>query len=127
MTFFTFKQNNSGGWFTGPAIAVCVEAKSLDEAVSKAESIGLYFDGNGDCRCCGDRWYSGYPDEGTEPLLYGNPLREYDGGFCGGEVLPWAIYFADGRVENPNLIILPPPPKDEVPKKKRVASRARRL
>jgi len=123
MTFFTFKQNNSGGWFTGPAIAVCIEAETKDEAVTKAESIGLYFDGNGDCSCCGDRW-STYTDDGSEPLLYGNPLREYDGGFCGGEVLPWKIYFADGRIEDPIANTPASPPKAGAPKKKRVSSRS---
>ena len=128
MTFFTFKQNNSGGSWTGPAIAVCIEADTKDDAVTKAESIGLYFDGYGDCPCCGARW-STYTDDGSEPLLYGNPLQEYDGGYCGGEMLSWKIYFADGRIEDaPSKAPTPVAPahgkvfKGAV--KKRVAARA---
>jgi hypothetical protein len=59
--FYTFTQNNSGGSFIdepkqGIGMYVIVEANSEAEATAKAESIGLYFDGEGDCSCCGDRW-----------------------------------------------------------------------
>jgi len=97
LMFYTFRQNNSGGSWNGP-IAVCIEAGSLDEAGTKAESVGLYFDGSEDCPCCGSRW-STSPEEGSEPLIYGEPLREFDGGICGSGQIPWKIYFADGRVE----------------------------
>jgi hypothetical protein len=57
---YEFRQNNSGGSFTGPAEIVFVEADSADEANNIALLNGLYFGGvrNGrDCPCCGDRWY----------------------------------------------------------------------
>ena len=59
MSFYTFRQNNSGGTFTLPAINVSVEADSADEANDIAESHGVYFDDNCevDCECCGQRWY----------------------------------------------------------------------
>lgn len=59
MSFYTFRQNNSGGAFTSPAINVSVEADSADEANDIAESHGVYFDDDYDfdCKCCGQRWY----------------------------------------------------------------------
>ena len=61
--FYEFNQNNSGGGFDVDD-KVChrlfIEATSLDEAISKAENLGCYWNGvdNGmDCECCGDRWY----------------------------------------------------------------------
>lgn len=60
--FFDFGQNNSYGYFVVDE-KVChrlfIEADNEDEAVSKAEGLGCYWDGvdNGkDCPCCGDRW-----------------------------------------------------------------------
>ena len=43
--FYTFRQNNSGGDFIGPAITVIIEATSPAEANTLAEHNGLYFDG----------------------------------------------------------------------------------
>ena len=58
MSFYTFRQNNSGGAFSLPAINVSVEADSADEANDIAESHGVYFDDDYevDCACCGQRW-----------------------------------------------------------------------
>ena len=56
--FYVYRQNNSGGSFRPPAINVIVEAPSAAEADTIAEGLGLYFDGAGDCPCCGDRWYN---------------------------------------------------------------------
>jgi len=38
---------------------VLIEADTPEEADTKAETVGIYFDGcatNIDCACCGDRW-----------------------------------------------------------------------
>jgi len=77
--FFDYSQNNSGGRFTKPAQYVIVEANSADEANSRAEEIGLYFDGYGDCECCGSRWSSQWKDEkGTkQPTIYGSSLSNH--------------------------------------------------
>lgn len=80
--YYTFSQNNSGGFFRGPQYAI-VKANSADEANEKAESYGIYFDGvrkEIDCECCGDRWYKVYDDEGTEvPTIYSDTdLSDYD-------------------------------------------------
>lgn len=82
MAFFYYRQNNSGGRFdfdadAGISAHVIVEADSADEANERAEGIGLYFDGSGDCRCCGNRWYpqSGDEDGDAVPSIYGTPLE----------------------------------------------------
>ena len=62
--FYEFRQNNSGGSFDiddkrGIGPCLWIEALSNDDALNRAESLGLYFNGveNGiDCPCCGDRW-----------------------------------------------------------------------
>lgn len=54
--FYVYRQNNSGGSFRPPAVDVIVEAPSAAEADTIAEGLGIYFDGAGDCPCCGVRW-----------------------------------------------------------------------
>jgi len=68
--WYRYSQNNSGGRMDiDPAIgigeAVFVEAIDSYHANSRAERIGLYFDGvedGQDCGCCGDRWCSAYDE-----------------------------------------------------------------
>jgi len=61
---YEFSQTNSGGSFVvdeNLCHRVFIEAKTTEEAIEKAESLGVYFDGvyeNLDCPCCGDRWNS---------------------------------------------------------------------
>lgn len=76
--FYTFIQNNSGGWFTRDkqvAEYVIIEAASAGEANTIAESIGIYFNGcteGHDCNCCGDRWRPVMSYDGTEsPEIHG--------------------------------------------------------
>ena len=86
--FYTFRQNNSFGRFDydagrGISVNVIVEADSVDDANSRAERIGLYFDGSGDCQCCGNRWSEQYEwqgkDSGDEkPALYGVAVKAED-------------------------------------------------
>lgn len=78
--FYTYSQNNSGGSFhyderAGISHYVIIEAENADEANEKAEYIGLYFDGDADCSCCGNRWYAAYDehDGSVEPEIYGKP------------------------------------------------------
>ncbi len=78
MSFYHFRQNNSGGSFIGPAISVLVEADSADEANAIAEANGIYFDFEYeiDCDCCGMRWWpvtEGYDAHETVDEF----LREY--------------------------------------------------
>ncbi len=89
MPFYRYRQNNSGGSFhydetAGIGVTVIVEATDADHANSRAEAIGLYWDGcdaGRDCRCCGDRWYSQWSfngqDEGDAvPTDYDTEVRE---------------------------------------------------
>ena len=99
MAFFTFTQNNSGGFYTKPAKFVIIEAENPDEANSIAEDNGVYFNGcsNGnDCECCGDRWYRTedyYAKD--EPLIYGEKAELYK------------KTYDDGQPEIPLYIIIP--------------------
>ena len=85
MKFFTFMQNNSGGSFVfdekaGITHVVIVEARDARMANALAQSIGLYFNGEGDCNCCGDRWSElwGSETEGSdEPTVYGHSIIEW--------------------------------------------------
>ena len=108
--FYHFSQNNSGGsfdWSEGLGHHVVVEAGSADEANTKLESLGGYFDGVGDCPCCGDRWYPLYDNKGTaEPTVYDSPAKDYF--TAGGFLFFWGkapdhaeivIHYLDGRVE----------------------------
>ena len=103
MSFYHFNQNNSGGRFVRTEALdhhVFIEAASQDEAVAKAESIGIYFDGcdsGSDCPCCGDRWSVPYGDPTAQPEVYGEVVgrlstkREL-------EKHSIVVHFADGRV-----------------------------
>ena len=108
--FYTFDQNNSGGAFVHVPNAltqkVIIEADSTYEANLIGESLGMYFDGDGDCSCCGFRWYEAWSDdEGTEtPEIYGEPVEAYGSSprfidWMNGD--PYAyVHYADGRVES---------------------------
>ena len=59
MSYFKFRQNNSGGAFAGTPL-VFVQADNAADANSIAQQNGVYFNGVADgvdCDCCGDRWY----------------------------------------------------------------------
>lgn len=77
--FFEFHQNNSGGFFSGPALII-VEAESAEEANDIAEQDGeVYFGGvslGRDCECCGDRWHPCYGEGSDQPESYGSPVEE---------------------------------------------------
>ena len=109
MPFFTFGQNNSGGGFdynetSGISHFVIVEADSAKEAIASAEEIGLYFDGEGDSPCWGDRWSDYMDDEdGTEePTIYDKPVSEY---FNTSYAMKWIngyeafVHYQDGNIE----------------------------
>lgn len=107
--FYTFNQNNSGGWFDTDAVKgiarrVIVEAGSHYEANRRAEDIGLYFDGCAsgiDCSCCGDRWYEVCRGDGDAvPSVYSTPLDRNKSAFLiSGTDLEIAIHYLDGSVD----------------------------
>ncbi|WP_339273797.1 hypothetical protein MKY59_21630 [Paenibacillus sp. FSL W8-0426] len=102
--FYTFSQNNSGGSFKRDDHVceyVIVEADSAKDANTKAEEVGIYFNGcddGTDCSCCGDRWYEQWNDsDGTElPSIYGTPVTELTAGFFRKQAY---VYYKDGRKE----------------------------
>jgi hypothetical protein len=88
MAFYTFHQNNSGGFFKEPARSVVIEAATAEEAITIAEGEGLYFDGYGDCSCCGNRWSSYQPEGDEVPSEYGEPIP-LDGGHTRSDLASW--------------------------------------
>ena len=97
--FYTYRQNNSGGYFDvddNVCMYVIIEARSAEHANEIAKNIGIYFDGCSkgiDCSCCGDRWSEQWEDDAgkNEPMIYGESvykMREK----C-------IIYYLDGRKE----------------------------
>lgn len=73
LKWFEYDQNNSGGSFVinderGLGPRVYIQAHSHIEANAIAETKGIYFDGEGDCECCGNRWHEVYGD-GEENLM----------------------------------------------------------
>lgn len=87
LKFYTYDQNNSGGTFhfdadKGISVKVIVQALDAEEANFRAKRIGLYFDGSGDCSCCGDRWYEQWGDSGFDtPMIYqGCTIRDWMSG-----------------------------------------------
>jgi hypothetical protein len=107
VAFFEYSQNNSGGGFTfdpaGVSHYVIIEADSPEEANDKAERIGLYFDGQGDCDCCGYRWSECWDgDKGEKvPSIYGTPISDYDFNFrwMHSDEPEAFVHFADGTVQ----------------------------
>ena len=108
LLWFTFRQNNSGGVFTEPAITVCIEAAHTSDAVKKAEDLGLYFDGcdtGRDCSCCGDRWSVPYEEGTEEPTLYGEAVREAVktkprwGSWAKKDIPDFLLVYTDGKQE----------------------------
>jgi len=96
--FHLFRQNNSGGRFdyderVGISHLVWVETEEGTDLNERAEKIGLYFNSDWDCDCCGSRWseYEAEYDRLTvEPDLYGNPISKK----------PW---FAEGSREHKSM------------------------
>jgi hypothetical protein len=107
--FFTFDQNNSGGSWdrdlkAGISETVIIEAADYEQANTRAEEIGLYFDGcenDLDCECCGDRWSRAWNDEGDDkPSLYGEDVFEAKAGFFRDIVF---IHYLNGEIQEVKL------------------------
>lgn len=103
MPFFHYSQNNSGGSFSPPAHHIIVEASTPIQANSRAKSeAGLYFDGDGDCPCCGPRWSEVWDeDEGDPtPQIYGSPVETYESRWASHKLLTARIYFENGTTQD---------------------------
>lgn len=94
MPYWSFRQNNSGGVFHGPAVNVVVKADDAAHANLIASGIsGVYFDGcenDVDCPCCGDRWYraGAWEKSGDKPsdTVYSPYDSDWDG-------VPYALVY----------------------------------
>jgi hypothetical protein len=96
--FFQYTQNNSGGHFdvdSNVAHFVIIEADSAREANERASEIGLYFDGEGDCDCCGNRWHEAFSDEDGDsvPSIYGDHVETFES-YSRGDIA--IVHFACG-------------------------------
>ncbi len=110
MKYYHYNQNNSGGSFrfdekAGITHHVLIQAKNIEQADSKAEEIGLYFEGctsGRDCNCCGDRWSRQWSEEDgkDEPLVYGSHVDSLEAylSLWMAEGKETAVHHADGRV-----------------------------
>lgn len=80
MPWFHFRQNNSGGRWTGPAEDVFIQASNAYSANQVALKHGIYFDERDDCiACCGYRWNRVYDNEAMEkPLKHDSPPDKHD-------------------------------------------------
>lgn len=96
--FYKFDQNNSGGAFDiddKVCHRVIIEADTIDEAIDKAEELGIYFNGVDkgiDCECCGDRWYVPM-DDVMSGIWEFNPRTTIEEMF--GDIETYAQYLAD--------------------------------
>jgi hypothetical protein len=86
--FYTFSQNNSGGYFiedleNGVCEYVIVEAASPDDAKDRLYRIGAKTPNfHKYCSCCGERWQTWIDEEdGTPvPMIYDTPVEESESG-----------------------------------------------
>ena len=83
---YSFRQNNSGGYFTEPAKNIIVKhARDSEHATEIALASGMYLGGvaaGADCSCCGDRWYGMSDEHKTldDAIAYVNDgYRDHDG------------------------------------------------
>lgn len=90
--FYLYRQNNSWGRFDKDQNVneyVVVESGDFESANTRAESLGLYFDGKGDCSHCGDRWSSQLSERMAKKTI-SVPSKEHSQPDC-------IIHYADGR------------------------------
>jgi hypothetical protein len=115
MTWYVYRQNNSRGVFTKPAMFVAVEVNtpglSADEAMAvawaRAGKVGVEPHAPPYCPCCGERW-SDYADEhkerpnvaGDDDAVYSKSLERTYRDWAKRDKVPLALYLhADGTRE----------------------------
>lgn len=96
--FYTFMQNNSGGYYLrdeNVEEVIIIQSDSEENANNKLWSI-VEDDYMEACECCGSRWGLWNNDgEYDVPMIFGSPVEE-------DEHYSYIIYYADGtkkRVE----------------------------
>ena len=63
-----FRQNNSGGKYTGPAYNIVVESDTPEGAWQQAKWLGATYDDS--CPCCGDRWHLPEEIKSRDYIIY---------------------------------------------------------
>lgn len=96
MKWFTFSQNNSGGYFDeddNVCEIVSIQAETAKDAVRFAKRI---MDNSNSCDCCGSRWsfYMREDDGYDVPSLYGDPLVGSKASFFRTKAI---LHYADGK------------------------------
>jgi len=101
--FFTFNQNNSGGYFVtddkaGICETVIIEAMDNDDAFNKLEKIGENVSGfDSSCSCCGERWSRPWTDDADpEPMVYGEPIEKVTAGMFRKRAF---VHYFDGSIK----------------------------
>jgi len=51
-------------WTKGNDVYVYTESPEMANLIAETHT-SVYFDGSGDCPCCGNRWYRFYPEDVT--------------------------------------------------------------
>ncbi len=108
MTWYVYRQNNSQGVFTKPALFVAVEVNatglSAEEAKAvawaRAGKVGVEPYAKPYCPCCGERW-SDYASEYKErPAVYSESYESTYRDWAKQDKVPLALYLhADGTKE----------------------------
>lgn len=99
MKWWTFSQNNSGGYFIENDVVdqyVLVQAPSFKVAnLIFNDLVSGYTEY---CECCGERWdYSPYNDEGDdEPEIYGESVYDFVGSSTRTSCI---LHYIDGKIE----------------------------
>lgn len=101
--FWTYMQNNSGGYFhvnEDVSQFVIIEAPDVKRANAIAQTVGIYFDGHGDCSCCGNRWSEEWDEEEGKdvPEIFGEPARDFKTASYLGDYF-CTIHYLDGAKE----------------------------
>lgn len=98
--FYTYTQNNSGGYFIQNEDVdeyVIIEGDTRQDIQTKSNKI---FENYREyCHCCGERWDShiDYEELDSEPMIYGDPVHEYSDGFSSESKA--IIYYKGGTKE----------------------------
>lgn len=102
MKYFTYNQNNSGGYFIRNdevADYVIIQASSAKEADEKMSDIS--YDHDSYCQCCGERWWidSDESDGKDGPMVYKDDIRDsFEVNFDANNAYA-LIYNIDGTID----------------------------
>ncbi|EGT5282634.1 hypothetical protein NMJ53_012705 [Clostridioides difficile] len=111
--FYTFCQNNSGGYIIRNEIVdiyVIIEGHSANDIKRKANKLFKYYSQY--CECCGKRWEYWFDDSDldTEPRIDNKSVREYKSNHNGGKKI--IIHYDNGKIESIKIPRKTPEPID---------------